>query len=54
LVFAAPQHQGAAVIGLSIAKICPKLFCWTALESNSPSQKRNIISANRLATETRS
>jgi hypothetical protein len=41
------------VIGLSIAKLCPNLFCWTVLESNTPSQKTNIISANRLATETR-
>jgi len=41
------------VIGLSIAKLCPKLFCWTAFESNTPSQKTSIISANQLATETR-
>jgi len=36
------------VIGLSIAKF----FYWIAFESNTPSQKTNIISANRLATET--
>jgi hypothetical protein len=41
------------VIGLSIAKLTTKLFCSTALESNTPSQKTNIISASRLATETR-